>query len=112
MREILFVAGEVSGDLHAAGVARALKARNAPFKLTAVGGVSNSHDARGNVSAIGTNSYGYSSENMLISAPSSTTLAYDPLNRVYQTVGGGTTTRFGYDGGQIAPDDTADVNKV
>jgi lipid-A-disaccharide synthase len=38
VREILFVAGEVSGDLHAAGVARALKARHAPFKLTAVGG--------------------------------------------------------------------------
>ena len=38
MREILFVAGEVSGDLHAAGVARALAERNAPFKLTAVGG--------------------------------------------------------------------------
>jgi lipid-A-disaccharide synthase len=38
VREILFVAGEVSGDLHAAGVARALTARNAPFKLTAVGG--------------------------------------------------------------------------
>jgi len=38
VREILFVAGEVSGDLHAAGVARALAERNAPFKLTAVGG--------------------------------------------------------------------------
>lgn len=38
MREILFVAGEVSGDLHAAGVARALKERGAPYKLTAVGG--------------------------------------------------------------------------
>lgn len=38
MREILFVAGEVSGDLHAAGVARELKARNAPFALTGIGG--------------------------------------------------------------------------
>jgi lipid-A-disaccharide synthase len=38
VREILFVAGEVSGDLHAAGVARALKERGAPFQLTAVGG--------------------------------------------------------------------------
>ena len=38
MREILFVAGEVSGDLHAAGVARALRARNAPFRFVAVGG--------------------------------------------------------------------------
>jgi lipid-A-disaccharide synthase len=38
VREILFVAGEVSGDLHAAGVARELKARNAPFTLTGIGG--------------------------------------------------------------------------
>ena len=38
MREILFVAGEVSGDLHAAGVARELKARKAAFALTGIGG--------------------------------------------------------------------------
>lgn len=38
MREILFVAGEVSGDLHAAAVARALRAADAPFELTGVGG--------------------------------------------------------------------------
>ncbi len=38
MREILFVAGEVSGDAHAAGVARELHARGAPFRLTGIGG--------------------------------------------------------------------------
>jgi lipid-A-disaccharide synthase len=38
VREILFVAGEVSGDLHAAGVARTLRAAGAPFALTGVGG--------------------------------------------------------------------------
>ena len=38
MREILFVAGEVSGDLHGAGVARDLVARGAPYKLVGVGG--------------------------------------------------------------------------
>jgi len=38
VREILFVAGEVSGDLHAATVARELKRRGAPYRLTAVGG--------------------------------------------------------------------------
>src|SRR5205085_6736926 len=69
-------------------------------QLTAIGGVSNSHDSRGNVSAIGSNSYGYSSENLLTSGPSSTTLSYDPANRLYQTAGG-STTRFGYDGGQL-----------
>lgn len=38
MREILFVAGEPSGDLHAAGVARELAARGAPFRMRGVGG--------------------------------------------------------------------------
>ncbi len=38
MRDILFVAGEVSGDLHAAGVARELVARGAPYRLTGIGG--------------------------------------------------------------------------
>ena len=38
MRDILFVAGEASGDLHAAGVARELRARNAPFRLVGIGG--------------------------------------------------------------------------
>jgi lipid-A-disaccharide synthase len=38
VREILFVAGEQSGDSHAAGVARELAARRAPFELTGIGG--------------------------------------------------------------------------
>jgi lipid-A-disaccharide synthase len=38
VREILFVAGEVSGDLHAAAVARALREAEPPFALTGVGG--------------------------------------------------------------------------
>jgi len=38
VREILFVAGEASGDLHAAGVARALVAHGAPYRLTGIGG--------------------------------------------------------------------------
>jgi YD repeat-containing protein len=35
---------------------------------------------------------------MLKTGPSSTTLTYDPLTRLYQSVGGGTTSRFAYDG--------------
>jgi len=38
VRDILFVAGEVSGDSHAAGVARELSARRVPFRLTGIGG--------------------------------------------------------------------------
>jgi lipid-A-disaccharide synthase len=38
VREILFVAGEASGDLHAAGVARTLGEMGAPFSLVGIGG--------------------------------------------------------------------------
>jgi lipid-A-disaccharide synthase len=38
VRDILFVAGEASGDLHASGVARALLAKGAPYRLTGIGG--------------------------------------------------------------------------
>ncbi|MBA3656025.1 MAG: lipid-A-disaccharide synthase [Gemmatimonadaceae bacterium] len=38
MREVLFVAGEASGDLHAAGVAQALARIRPDLKLTAIGG--------------------------------------------------------------------------
>ena len=38
MREILFVAGEASGDLHASGVAHALRAQDAPYHLAGIGG--------------------------------------------------------------------------
>jgi lipid-A-disaccharide synthase len=38
VREILFVAGEASGDLHAAGVARALQAAGSPFRMAGIGG--------------------------------------------------------------------------
>jgi lipid-A-disaccharide synthase len=38
VRDILFVAGEASGDLHASGVARALRAHDAPYRLAGIGG--------------------------------------------------------------------------
>ena len=38
MREILFVVGEPSGDLHASGVARELRAASVPFRLRGIGG--------------------------------------------------------------------------
>jgi lipid-A-disaccharide synthase len=38
VREIFFVAGEASGDLHASGVARELRERQAPFDLAGIGG--------------------------------------------------------------------------
>ncbi|MDB4914392.1 MAG: lipid-A-disaccharide synthase [Gemmatimonadetes bacterium] len=38
VREILFIAGETSGDLHGSGVARALREAGAPYALVGVGG--------------------------------------------------------------------------
>ena len=38
MREILFVAGEASGDLHGSAVARAIVERGASYRLTGIGG--------------------------------------------------------------------------
>lgn len=64
--------------------------------------VSFTHDGRGNISAIGASGYGYSSENLLKTGPGSTALTYDPLGRLYEVSNGSATTRFQYDGAQIA----------
>ncbi len=66
-------------------------------QMTAAAGASLGYDAKGNTTGIGSNSYTYSSENLLKTAPSSVTLTYDPLLRLYETAGG-STTRFQYDG--------------
>lgn len=47
----------------------------------------------------GSNSYGYTAENLLKTGPGGgATLDYDPLGRLYQTAKAGVVTRFGYDG--------------
>jgi RHS repeat-associated protein len=70
-------------------------------QVTTIAGVTQGHDARGNLTTSGAASYTYASENMLKTGPAGATLAYDPALRLYETVGGGVTTRFLYDGGQI-----------
>ena len=64
------------------------------------GGIGFSYDTRGNLTNDGTNSYSYTAENLLKTGPASASLTYDPLGRLYQTIGGGVTTRFLYDGAQ------------
>ena len=71
-------------------------ASNGLNQYSAAGSVSLGYDARGNLTTSGSSSYGYSSENYLTSGPG-VTLAYDPLGRLYQTVGTA-TSRLGYDG--------------
>lgn len=63
-----------------------------------VGAATVTHDSKGNITAIGGDSYGYSSEDFLTSRPGSATLGYDPMGRLYQVAQGGSTTRIGYDG--------------
>lgn len=67
-------------------------------RIMSAGGAGFSYDARGNLTSDGTNSFTYTAENLLTTGPSSATLGYDPLGRLYETVGGGATARFLYDG--------------
>ncbi|HEX6377211.1 MAG TPA: RHS repeat-associated core domain-containing protein [Allosphingosinicella sp.] len=63
------------------------------------GSVTPTYDAKGNLTSAGATTYGYSSENLLTSASGGTTLAYDPMLRLYQVAGGsGGTRRHAYDG--------------
>lgn len=67
-------------------------------RISSAGGTAFTYDVRGNLTNDGTSAYTYTAENLLKTAPGSTTLAYDPLGRLYQTVKSPTTTRFLYDG--------------
>jgi RHS repeat-associated protein len=65
------------------------------------GGLSTSHDARGNMTNDLAGSYAYSSENLLSSGPAGATLTYDPAMRLWQ-VSASSTARFAYDGASMA----------
>jgi RHS repeat-associated protein len=65
--------------------------------VTEVNTPATAHDARGNMTNDGTGAYTYSSENQLLTGPS-TTLVYDPLMRLYQATEAGVVRRFGFDG--------------
>jgi RHS repeat-associated protein len=76
-------------------------AANGLNQLASIGGTATSHDARGNMTADALGkTFGYSSENLLISASGGVTLGYDPALRLYQ-VAGATTTKFAYDGADL-----------
>ncbi|MES2045294.1 MAG: hypothetical protein V4475_15585, partial [Pseudomonadota bacterium] len=68
-------------------------------QTTSVGAGSIGYDSKGNLNSTGSNSYSYSSENLLLTGPSSASLAYDPVLRLYQESGSSVATRlFQYDG--------------
>ncbi len=69
-------------------------------QYTGVAGALFSYDSNGNLTSDGSVTYTYDIENRLKSASGakSASLDYDPMGRLYETSGGGTTTRFLYDG--------------
>ncbi|MFN3462433.1 MAG: RHS repeat domain-containing protein [Terricaulis sp.] len=66
-------------------------------QIAQLSGANFTYDGRGNLTSTSATSYSYDVYNRLTGAGSAT-LAYDPAGRLYQTVGGGVTTRFQYDG--------------
>lgn len=72
-------------------------------QYTSAGGATFTYDANGNLTSDGTTTFVYDIENRLVSASGakSAALRYDPLGRLYETVGGGTTTRLLYDGDEL-----------
>ena len=75
-------------------------AANGLNQYTTAGPATFAHDANGNLTTDGTDSYVYDIENRLVSATGAhnATLRYDPLGRLYEIASGGNTTRFLYDG--------------
>jgi RHS repeat-associated protein len=85
------------------GISAANKAYavNGLNQYTAVAGTAQTYDANGNLTGDGTNAYIYDGENRLVSATAAgatTTLAYDPLGRLWRVQKGANDTRFLYDG--------------
>lgn len=72
-------------------------------QYTAAGSASFTYDANGNLTSDGSTTYVYDVENRLVNASGArnATLRYDPLGRLYETVGGGATTRLLYDGDEL-----------
>ena len=86
-------------------------AQNGLNEYTAAGSASFTYDARGNLTADGTNTYAYTSENRLSSVPNHATLYYDGLGRLveYDT---SVSTRFQYDGPQVAAELNGSTNAI
>lgn len=66
-------------------------------QITNYGAKTVSHDSRGNITAIGSDTFTYSSENLLTAGAGATALSYDPQMRLHQVIAG-STARLGYDG--------------
>jgi RHS repeat-associated protein len=67
-------------------------------QYTTAGPASFTYDANGNLTTDGTSTFVYDAENRLVTASNGTTLTYDPVGRLWQTVKGTANTRYLYDG--------------
>ena len=76
---------------------------NGRNQYTQVGGTTHTWDTNGNLTGDGLTTFGYDTENRLVSASGAknASLAYDPLGRLYQVTSGSNTTRFVYDGDRL-----------
>jgi RHS repeat-associated protein len=77
---------------------------NGRNQYTQVGGTTHSWDANGNLTDDGPTTFGYDTENRLVSASGPTesaTLKYDPLGRLYEANTSSGVTRFVYDGDRL-----------
>jgi len=83
-------------------------------RLVSHSGTTLSYDAKGNLTSDGATTFAYDSENRLVSASGAknATLAYDPLGRLYQVTAGTATTRFEYDGDEIAAEYDGSGNRL
>jgi RHS repeat-associated protein len=77
--------------------------RNQYTQITGDAPATLSWDTNGNLTSDGSTTFGYDTENRLVSASGAknATLTYDPLGRLYQVTSGGATTRFLYDGDRL-----------
>jgi RHS repeat-associated protein len=72
-------------------------------QYTSVAGATHAYDLNGNLTSYGATSFIYDSENRLVSANgATTTLAYDPLGRLFQISAASGMTQFLYDGDRLA----------
>ncbi|MGD9597237.1 MAG: RHS repeat-associated core domain-containing protein [Steroidobacteraceae bacterium] len=76
---------------------------NGRNQYTQVGGAAHAWDANGNLTSDGATTFGYDTENRLVSASGakSGSLAYDPLGRLWQASTASGVTRFVYDGDRL-----------
>ncbi len=86
-------------DLPSPGASSRSYGSNGLNQMTTSGPLTVTSDSKGNLSSDGVNSYSYNAHNQLIGV-SGATLSYDPVGRLYETVGAA-TTRFAYSGADL-----------